>query len=133
LRAAEAGGKTGLLREARSELVYEVTKLSLWYTRVRASAGDDLADALTRRTPVCRLNDHPHFLAFFPSSWENGAEVSPVGYSYNWWGQFVNRTGGFHARSGRRFRETRTWPYRSLRRSCPIGELREEIDRRSVL
>lgn len=262
----------GLSRSARSEFVYAVTKLSLWYAHLRGAAGERFADALTRRTPVYRLtvfwdgthhpakghrdaewerilgaleeatdhparleaegvrrlqpvlepridadvrawpwlpntygaaptgngefgfflydirrpasgppelilhmgnvfaptspfahqparkreltaliedalrreprietvrcnswlNDHPRFLAFFPPSWENEAEVSPVGYSYNWWGQFVDRAGGFHERNGGQFRRTGTWPYRALRRSCPVRELLDELQRRNA-
>jgi hypothetical protein len=71
------------------------------------------------------LNTFPPFLQFFPHAWAASAsEARPLGYHYGWWGQCIDRTGGFHRRNGEHLRRTGQFPYPCVHCSCALSELR---------
>ena len=74
------------------------------------------------------LNDFPPFRLLFPSEWlPPDAPVAPVGFGFNWWGQFMARDGRFHERNGRKMRETGSFPYLSKTGRCRITALRNHL------
>lgn len=78
------------------------------------------------------LNAFPPFQAFFPPVWASSASPpTPLGYHYGWWGQFINRTGGFHRPNGAHLRETGQFRYPCVRCTCSVDELREHLVARS--
>ncbi|MBN1672326.1 MAG: hypothetical protein JXR37_14900 [Kiritimatiellae bacterium] len=93
-----------------------------------------LLDDAQRRAPsavrlesTTWLNGHGTFLGLFPAEWARSPQPEPLGYAYNWWGQFVNRRGGFHQRNGARLRESGRFPYPCTRCECRIESLRRYL------
>jgi hypothetical protein len=86
-----------------------------------------LADARLRRPGIstisCEswLNHHPGFLQFFPTVWRASARPTPMGYYFNWWGQFVIRTGGFHFKNGNALRQTGAFPFPCIGCRCSLN------------
>jgi hypothetical protein len=97
----------------------------------RAAELGRLLDEATARDPAplrvrCGswLNSFPPFHAFFPPTWAASAsEPTPLAYHYGWWGQFIDRTGGFHRRNGAHLRQTGQFPYPCVNCACSVSEL----------
>ena len=102
---------------------------------------DALRDALQRlvarsrieRPEVIRvqcgswLNSLSPFQALFPANWHRTATPGAPGAHLGWWGQFMDRTGAFHARHGAYLRQTGEFPYRHLLCSCLLNELQTHL------
>ena len=73
------------------------------------------------------LNCFEPFQAFFPSEWVHSTVAQPLGYTYDWWGQFVTRRGGFHRPNGDHLRSTGRFLYPSVTCGCAIPLLRRHI------
>jgi len=89
-----------------------------------------LEDARARRPEVeivrCGtwMNSMPPFQDLFPQPWHDSAILRPIaGYGMGHWGQFCDRTGGFHARNGERLRATGDFPYPCLSCECRISDI----------
>lgn len=76
------------------------------------------------------LNSLPPFARLFPPVWLETSQPGVPGSHTGWWGQFMDRRGGFHAKNGRRFRETGEFPFTHLLCRCTITDLREHLSRR---
>jgi len=71
------------------------------------------------------LNSFRPFLRLFPPQWAaSRSPARPLGYSYNWWGQFVTRAGAFHRGNAEHLRRTGDFPYPSVTCSCTLRALR---------
>lgn len=98
-----------------------------------------LDDALHRNPSASRiastswLNLFPPFQQFFPPEWVASAVASPPGYTYDWWGQFVTRKGGFHRSNGDHLRTTGRFPYPSVTCSADIASIRSHLSARFSL
>lgn len=74
------------------------------------------------------LNNFDRFVGLFPTEWIlPDAKPNPVAYGYNWWGQFVSRTGGFNFRNAELMRKTGSFPFQSLSGACWIESLRKHL------
>lgn len=73
------------------------------------------------------LNSFGPFMRLFPPEWSSEATPGPLGYTYDWWGQFVTRRGSYHSRNGQRFRLTHSFPYPSVACGCDIGTLSDYL------
>ncbi|MBT4815494.1 MAG: hypothetical protein HN742_05750 [Lentisphaerae bacterium] len=73
------------------------------------------------------LNSLPPFAKLFPPSWTDTSLPGAPGNHTGWWGQFMNRRGGFHARNAREFRSTARFPYEHRMCRCPISDLQEHL------
>ena len=73
------------------------------------------------------LNSFPPFARLFPQVWAETAVPGTPGNHFGWWGQFMDRRGGFHEENARRFRETGEFPYMHLLCRCPLTDLREHL------
>jgi hypothetical protein len=101
----------------------------------RAAELGRLLDEAASRDPaplrvICSswLNSFPPFQTFFPPAWTSSASPpSPLAYHYGWWGQFIDRTGGFHRRNGAHLRQTGQFPYPCVRCTCSVSELRAHL------
>ncbi len=93
-----------------------------------------LEDASTREPEVqyvttdSWLNSFSLFLKFFPLEWKKSFKLTPLGYAYNWWGQFVNRRGSYHQCNGEYLRGTGQFPYPSVICTCTIESLRQHLN-----
>lgn len=74
------------------------------------------------------LNGLPPFAKLFPQSWRDSARPGAPGNHFGWWGQFMDRRGGFHAKNARQFRDTGQFPYTHLLCRCPVGDLRAHLE-----
>lgn len=82
------------------------------------------------RTIRCNswMNSFGPFLALVPVGWSTpAARTLPDGYGYNWWGQLVSRTGGFHTGNGEYVRAHGVFPYPAVDGSCSIPALRDHL------
>lgn len=74
------------------------------------------------------LSQYGPFAALFPPAWH--ASFVPV-FNYldthGWWGQYVDRRGGFHEKRAQEFRSTGTHPYSAGICECGIGEVLEYL------
>jgi len=77
------------------------------------------------------LNSFPPFAELFPRSWIETAQPGAPGNHSGWWGQFMDRRGGFHAENARRFRETGQFPFQHLLCRCSIAHMRQHVAVRS--
>ncbi|MSS70775.1 MAG: hypothetical protein EXS64_04715 [Candidatus Latescibacteria bacterium] len=95
-----------LLRDAQAELPgIEMTHCSTW------------------------MNSSPKFQTLFPRRWMENAEAQrEIGYTYGYWGQFMDRMGDFHARNGSKFRETGELPFPSLGCECLTEEVLAHLE-----
>ncbi|MBI3945479.1 MAG: hypothetical protein HY321_06155 [Armatimonadetes bacterium] len=75
------------------------------------------------------INDLPPFSRLFPPSWIQNAEPGAPAPHTGWWGQFMDRRGGFHAKNGASFRRAGRFPFAYLVCRCAIGEWREHLQR----
>ena len=69
------------------------------------------------------LNKFPPFADLFPRAWRQGAVIEHPSISIAWWGQFTDRTGGFHHRNAAALRATGRFPYRCMRCTCSVQAL----------
>ena len=70
------------------------------------------------------LNSAPPFLALFPESWRESANVSrKSGVGMGHWGQFMDRTGRFHVRNGEHLRATGAFAYPCRSCHAPLDEV----------
>jgi hypothetical protein len=98
-----------------------------------------MAAAIGRLAPGARrlgcaswLNAFPPFLALMPPEWAASLEPRPArGVGFDLWGQFVARDGGFHARNGRRFRQTGAFPYPVLAGCCTLEAVARHVETRA--
>lgn len=96
----------------------------------------DLTEHVRRRHPGVEsigcdswLNSLDRFVAMFPSGWvASGAKPGRVGFGFNWWGQFMSRTGGFNFRNAEHMRKTGGFPFQSLTGRCSIASLRRHLE-----
>lgn len=74
------------------------------------------------------LNSFDPFLTLFPKEWPQ-PEVTPykVSFGYNWWGQFVARTGGFNFRNAKQMRTTGMFPFPVRNGYCTIESLHRHL------
>jgi hypothetical protein len=94
-----------------------------------------LVNDLTRdRTDVLEigtgswLNSFPPFAGLFPPEWLAGARPFPqLVLGLGWWGQFVDRRGGFHRKNAEPLRRTGRFPYPVLNCTCSIEALRKHL------
>jgi len=92
-----------------------------------------LVEYVLKEYPECKiigcnswLNSHDRFTGIFPPGWVSREAIlmpSKVGYGYNWWGQFVSRTGGFNFCNAELMRKTGTFPFRALDGFCMLTTL----------
>ncbi len=73
------------------------------------------------------LNSFPPFLKLFPANWPRSQNVSAVGASCNWWGQFMARDGTFHRRHGEFLRSHMRFPWPAIDGICTINELEAHL------
>ena len=73
------------------------------------------------------LNSLPPFARLFPRSWTSLSLPGLPGNHTGWWGQFMDRRGGFHATNAREFRDTGHFPYEHRMCRCPLADLREHL------
>jgi len=74
------------------------------------------------------LNSFPPFAGLFPPSWVEDARPGQPGGHAGWWGQFMNRRGGFHFGNARRLRKTGQFPFRHLLSRCRTADLQDHLD-----
>jgi len=74
------------------------------------------------------LNSLPSFARLFPQSWTDTALPGQPGSHLGWWGQFVDRRGGFHAENARRFRESGQFPHMHRMCRCMISDLENHLN-----
>lgn len=106
--------------------------------RARAEELSRMLDAAVAGQPALAsvhcgswLNSFKPFLDFFPP--EYAASAKPPGdlrYHYGWWGQFMDRTGGFHRRNGQHVRATGTFPFPCVGCQCSLKALRVHLKER---
>jgi hypothetical protein len=95
-----------------------------------------LDDAASRNPTASRLasttwlNGFVPFQQFFPPEWVNSAVASAPSYTYDWWGQFVDRRGAFHRANGGSFRQTGRFPYPSVTCAADIASVRKHLTSR---
>ena len=98
-----------------------------------ASLREIVARAEAERPDVRRvqcatwLNSLPPFAGLFPEEWAATARPGVPGDHSGWWGQFMDRRGGFHERNARRFRDTGRFPFTHLLCRCALPELRRHL------
>jgi len=73
------------------------------------------------------LNSLPAFARLFPQSWTDTALPGQPGSHMGWWGQFMDRRGGFHAENARRFRDTGQFPHMHRLCRCTISDLSDHL------
>ncbi len=73
------------------------------------------------------LNSLPPFARLFPPVWTETSRLGAPGNHTGWWGQFMDRRGGFHAANARRLRETGQFPYTHRLCRCPVTDLRRHL------
>lgn len=116
-----------IVARAGSRIVGEVSKM---YITEEGKGGYGAITTLPefRRRGTGKVMLATPFLTLFPPEWVDEDEaVAPVGYGFNWWGQFVARDGRFHERNGRRMRETGTFPYAAKNGRCEILALENHL------
>jgi len=75
------------------------------------------------------LNTFKPFQDLFPPEYAQSASPpSEMGFHYGWWGQFIDRTGGFHRKNGEHLRRTGTFPYACVACHCGIGSLWRHLE-----
>ncbi len=73
------------------------------------------------------LNSVKSFASLFPPEWASEAIPGNPGNHMGWWGQFMDRTGGLHARNAERLRSTGEFPFQHRKCTCSIARLREHL------
>lgn len=75
------------------------------------------------------LNSYPPWLKLFPAEWVEHMtqEDKEVSWHLDFWGQFINARGTFHARRGRRLRETGEFPFYPRYSWCSFEALRAHL------
>lgn len=102
--------------------------------QLRSELAALVADVMSRHPEVknigCNswLNSFPRFLSLFPPEWPQRENVPEnVSYGYNWWGQFVSRTGGFHFRNAELLRTTGDFPFPACDGCCTLAALHRHL------
>ena len=75
---------------------------------------------------VCEswLNSFKPFCSLFPLEWcENSVKTDMFNYTYDIWGQMMNRHGAYHLRNGDLLRKTGEFPFASIKCGCKIDSL----------
>jgi hypothetical protein len=73
------------------------------------------------------VNSVPAFASIFPAPWtDNAVHGGPAGH-LGWWGQFMDRRGGFHKKNADCFRSTGEFPYTHLLSQCGISDLQRHL------
>ncbi len=78
------------------------------------------------KSVVCEswMNSFEPFLTLFPIEWCKKSEATDMfNYTYDIWGQMVNRYGGFHKKNGEYLRIHGNFPYLSKKCECRIDSL----------
>jgi len=102
---------------------------------------DDVTEAWTREHPAgpavktvgtgSWLNALPPFADLFPPEWRAGARPFPrLVPGKGWWGQFIDRRGGYHRTHGDYLRCTGRFPYPVLDCTCSVTSLKRHLARR---
>lgn len=74
------------------------------------------------------LNSLSRFQILFPPEWVSPpAKPASVSYGYNWWGQFVSRTGGFNFRNAELMRKNGAFPFPAITGRCALESLRDHL------
>jgi len=77
------------------------------------------------------LNDVPPFTSLFPPEWSASARPFPrLVPGKGWWGQFIDRRGGYHRRNGDHLRRTGRFPHPVLNCTCSLDALRWHLAER---
>jgi hypothetical protein len=77
------------------------------------------------------LNSFAPFASLFPPEWLAGARPFPLLVpGKGWWGQFIDRRGGFHRANADHLRRTGRFPYPVLNCTCSIASLRRHLKER---
>ncbi len=77
------------------------------------------------------LNSVPPFTTLFPPEWLASAKPFPkLVQGKGWWGQFIDRRGGYHRPNGDYLRRTGRFPYPVLNFTCSIDSLRRHLKER---
>jgi len=79
------------------------------------------------------LNSLPAFARLFPQSWTDTAVPGDPGAHFGWWGQFMDRRGGFHVKNARRFRETGQFPFMHRLCRCELVEFKPHLEQLAAL
>ncbi len=75
---------------------------------------------------VCEswMNSFELFLSLFPKKWcDNSTNTNMENYTYDIWGQMMNRFGGYHKPNGDYLRQNWQFPYPSIKYGCSIRSL----------
>ena len=92
---------------------------------------DPTRPALERIGTGSWLNALPPFARLFPPEWAAGARPFPrLVPGKGWWGQFIDRRGGYHRRNGDHLRRTGRFPYPVLNCTCSVDALRQHLAER---
>lgn len=76
------------------------------------------------------LNALKPFQELFPPEWAaNMTAPSELRYHYGWWGQFIDRTGGFNRRNGDKLRATGVFPFPCVGCQCSVASLRKHLEK----
>lgn len=79
---------------------------------------------------VCEswMNSFEPFLTLFPKEWfDNSSKTDMKNYTYDIWGQMMNRFGGYNKPNGDYLRKNGKFPYPSIKCGCSIKLLREHL------
>jgi hypothetical protein len=77
------------------------------------------------------LNALKPFQELFPPEWAASMTApSELRYHYGWWGQFIDRTGGFNRRNGEKLRATGKFPFPCVGCRCSTASLRAHLETR---
>jgi len=72
---------------------------------------------------VSWLNALPPFYRIFPETWHRNGIRGRPGSHLGWWGQFMDRTGGFHVENAERFKEAGIFPFQDRLCRCKVSGL----------
>ena len=73
------------------------------------------------------LNSVEAFAGLFPPEWASRAIPGNPGNHTGWWGQFMDRTGGLHARNAARLRATGAFPFQHRKCTCSMARLKKHL------
>ncbi len=81
---------------------------------------------------VCEswMNNFEPFLSLFPKEWcDNYTKTNMKNYTYDIWGQMMNRFGGYNKPNGDYLRENGKFPYPSIKCGCSIKSLLSHLQK----
>lgn len=73
------------------------------------------------------VNSVPAYAGLFPQSWTDTSLPGKPGNHTGWWGQFMDRRGGFHAKNAQQFRDTGKFPYQHRMCRCTVTEFNDHL------